>query len=470
MLNNPSFNIQHSTFLNMFITPALLVEIADALRNNTIDLVAYLNQLCDRIDTIEPHIEALLPEENRRQRLIREARDLQRRFPNPENRPPLYGVPVGVKDIFRVDGFPTKAGSQLPSELFEGKEATCVTRLKQAGALILGKTVTTEFAYFEPGPTHNPHNLNHTPGGSSSGSAAGVACGFFPLALGTQTIGSIIRPAAFCGIVGFKPSYNRIPVDGLLIFSKSADHVGLLTQDVAGMELAASILCKDWKSPSPNPSPQGRGTTSPLPLWEGQGEGRFPVLGVPEGKYLEQASAEGLSAFAEQFKTLQDAGYTIKRMRVFDDIDAINHRHRLMTVAEAAQEHAVWFSRYQELYRPKTEEAILKGQQVTGEELNTARAGQLQLRQQLETMKTQAGIDIWISPAATSDAPEGLQATGDPIMNLPWTHAGLPTVTIPAGISQRGLPLGLQFITSFMDDEKLMAWAKQLTAAGAFRT
>jgi Asp-tRNA(Asn)/Glu-tRNA(Gln) amidotransferase A subunit family amidase len=450
----------------VFTAPALVVETADALRNNTIDLVAYLKQLCDRIDTIEPHIEALLPEENRRQRLIREAQELQRRFPNPENRPPLYGVPVGVKDIFRVDGFPTKAGSQLPPELFAGQEATCVTLLKNAGALILGKTVTTEFAYFEPGPTHNPYNLNHTPGGSSSGSAAGVACGFFPLAIGTQTIGSIIRPAAFCGIVGFKPSYNRIPVDGLIIFSKSADHVGLLTQDVAGMELAASILCNDWKIPTPSPSEEG----NVFGNQEGNivGEVGFPVLGIPEGKYLEQASAEGLSAFAEQIKTLQDAGYAIKRIRAFDDIDAINQRHRLLTIAEAAQEHAAWFPRYRELYRPKMAEAIVKGQQVTGEELRTARAGQFQLRQQLETLQTQAGIDIWISPAATGDAPEGLHITGDPIMNLPWTHAGLPTITIPAGASRRGLPFGFQLTISFMDDEKLILWAKQLTESVTF--
>ena len=154
-------------------------------------------------------------------------------------------MPVGVKDIFHAAGFETRAGSQLPPELLTGPEADAVGRLRAAGCLILGKTVTTEFAYYEPEPTRNPHNLAHTPGGSSSGSAAAVAAGLAPLALGTQTIGSVIRPAAFCGIVGFKPSYGRISPEGLIFFSPSLDHVGLFTQDVAGMSLAAAVLCEN---------------------------------------------------------------------------------------------------------------------------------------------------------------------------------------------------------------------------------
>ena len=432
----------------MYLTTAFLAETAEALRHDQINLLDYLTALCDRIEALDPHIEALLPEKERRQRLLREARELQQRFPQPASRPPLYGIPVGVKDIFRVNGLLTQAGSQLPAAEFAGPEAVCVTRLKQAGALILGKTVTTEFAYFEPGPTHNPHNLQHTPGGSSSGSAAGVACGFFPLAIGTQTIGSVIRPAAFCGIIGFKPSYGRIPTDGLIIFSQSADHVGLFAQDVAGVNLAAAVLCNDWQ-PTPVPSQ----------------EGNLPILGVPEGKYLAQASPEGLAAFEASLRQLAQAGYSIKRIRVFDDIDAINRRHRLLTAAEAAQEHAVWFAKYRDLYRPKTAEVILQGQQVSAAELRDARAGQIELRNQLEAVKRQAGIDLWLSPAATGEAPAGLHATGDPIMNLPWTHAGLPALTMPAGASPRGLPLGLQLTASFMHDERLIAWGNNLICA-----
>src|SRR5205807_7593851 len=228
----------------MLISPAPLAATAAALRSGQLDLLTYIDEVCNRIDAAEPLIHALLPEQDRRQRLLTEAEALQKRFPEPASRPPLYGILLGVKDIFHVDGFPTRAGSQLPAELFAGPEAACVTLLRNAGALILGKTISAEFAWIEPGPTHNPHNLNHTPGGSSSGSAAAVAAGFCPLAIGTQTNGSTIRPAAFCGIVGFKPTYARIPTGGLILSSMSLDTVGFFTQDIAGVALVAPLLCQ----------------------------------------------------------------------------------------------------------------------------------------------------------------------------------------------------------------------------------
>src|SRR5438067_4209905 len=228
--------------------PVPLSATAHALRSNQLDLLAFIEDTCERIDAHEPHIHALLPEAGRRARLVSEAKALQERFPDPSTRPALYGIPFGVKDLFNVDGFHTHAGSQLPAHLFAGPEAASVSALLTAGAIILGKTVSTEFAWFEPGPTRNPCNLAHTPGGSSSGSAAAVAAGFCPLALGTQTIGSVIRPAAFCGIVGFKPTYGRIPTAGLILISESVDTVGFFTQDVSGAALAASMLCKDWRT------------------------------------------------------------------------------------------------------------------------------------------------------------------------------------------------------------------------------
>jgi len=232
-------------------------------------------------------VRAFLPEEGRFERLRREEEALQVRWPNrtdpsdpsdpsdSKHRPPLFGVPVGVKDIFHVEGFPTGGGSRLPPEALRGPEAACVKTLKEAGALILGKTVSTEFAYFAPGPTRNPWNPEHTPGGSSSGSAAAVGAGLCSLALGTQTIGSILRPAAFCGVVGFKPSYERISRDGVIPLAPSLDHVGFFTPDVAGAERAAAVLCRDWRPAKP---------------------GRKPRLGVPEGPYLERASGEGRAA------------------------------------------------------------------------------------------------------------------------------------------------------------------------------
>ena len=261
---------------NSLLHPAPLVSTAAALRTGQTDLVGYINRLCDHIDAVEPQVQALVPEPDRRARLLSEAQALLERYPDTNQRPPLFGIPFGVKDIYQADGFETRAGSQVPPAALVGPEADSVTLLRVNGALVLGKTVTTEFAFFEPGPTRNPHNLAHTPGGSSSGSAAAVAAGITPLTLGTQTIGSVIRPAAYCGVVGFKPTYNRISPEGLLFFSRSVDHVGLFTQDVIGMQLAASVLSKDWQSYS---------------------AGGKPVLGIPEGPYLAQASAEALKAF-----------------------------------------------------------------------------------------------------------------------------------------------------------------------------
>ncbi len=420
---------------------ASLAETAAALHTGQLDLLTYINDICDRIDALEPEMQALLPESDRRARLLAEAQALQARFPDPAYRPPLFGIPVGIKDIFFVDSFPTRAGSQLPPELFFGAEGDCVHALRSAGALMLGKTVTTEFAYFEPGPTRNPHNLDYSPGGSSSGSAAAVAAGFCPLAIGTQTIGSTIRPAAFCGIVGFKPGYGRISNNGLILCSNTFDHVGIFTQDVAGAALAASLLCHNWQA-----------------LETGVSDA-LPVLGVPEGPYLAQASPEGLAAFEKQLTLLEKAGYTLRRVTAMEDIEVINRRHSRIVFAEMARVHAAWFAQYESLYRPRTAAAIREGQEVSAEELQLARWDITKLRVQLEALMSQAGIDLWVCPSAPGPPPEGLTSTGSPLMNLPWTPAGLPAISLPAGRAANGLPLGFQCVGAYMADERLLNWA-----------
>ncbi|GER92131.1 amidase [Dictyobacter vulcani] len=416
-----------------------LTATAAALRSGQLDPFTYIERICERIDTLDPQLHALLPEKDRRGRLQADIAALQQRFPDPESRPALYAIPVGIKDTFRVDGFPTRAGSRLPVELFIGPEASCVDMLKAAGACILGKTVTTEFAYFEPGETRNPHNLNHTPGGSSSGSVAAVAAGLCPLALGTQVIGSTIRPAAFCGIVGFKPTYGRIPTDGLVQCADSVEHIGYFTQDVADCSLVAPLLCRDWRSEY------------------SVSVEKLPVLGVPDGPYLAQASAEALSAFEDQLTLLKKAGYSIRRISVFPDIERINRLHMRMVFAEMAQVHAPWLSRYETLYRPRTLAALREGQTVSDEELAQGREGRAMLREVLDALMHEAGIDLWVSPATQGPAPEGLDSTGSPLMNLPWTYAGLPAITVPAGLATNKLPLGLQCVGAAMADEQVLA-------------
>ncbi|WP_137284673.1 amidase [Halorussus salinisoli] len=426
-----------------------LAEAASALRTGRRDVVKYVERLHDRIESVEPTVHALVPEPGRSDRLTAEAAALRDRYPEPRDRPPLYGVPVGVKDIFHTRGLPTRAGSDLPISELTGAEGSAVAALRDAGALVLGKTVTTEFAYFEPGPTRNPHDPQHTPGGSSSGSAAAVAAGETPLALGTQTVGSTIRPAAFCGIVGFKPSYDRIPTDGVLPLAESVDHVGAFTRDVTGMRVAASVLCDDWETVATDDR---------------------PVLGVPTGPYLSQATEVGLDQFDAQVEALERAGYEVRRVRLFNDIDALNERHDRLVAAEAALAHAEWVDEYGDRYAAETADLVREGQSVTVEEVAAVRASRRDLRAEVAAVTAEEGVDVWISPAAPGPAPEGIDGTGDPVMNLPWTHAGVPAVSLPGGRVD-GLPVGLQCVGSFMDDERLLARAQSIAAvlAEAFR-
>lgn len=426
----------------MFTEKSNISEIVKAFHEKSFNTKEYLKNVCKSIDDKDKHVKAMLPEVNRSERLLKDFELLSKTFPDPKKRPPLFGVPVGIKDIINVDGFETKAGSQLPSELFKGKEAGVVKRLKKAGALILGKTVTTEFAYFEPGPTRNPHNTKHTPGGSSSGSAAAVASGYTPLAIGTQTIGSIIRPAAYCGIVGYKPSYDRVPKDGVIPFSISADHIGLFTQDLEGMSIAASVLCTRWKKDAVKIN-------------------KKPTIGIIEGKYLAQADDEIQSFFENIIEKLEKAGYKVKKLNVFEDIEDINILHKKMSAAEFAAVHEAWFENYSELYRKETKKLILEGRKVTIGELSKAKLGRQTFRNYIEDLRKKNKIDVWLSPATTSPAPKGTK-TGSPIINLPWTYAGLPALTIPAGKSKENLPIGLQFSGSFSKDEKLLAMVKEI--------
>ncbi|MXR43329.1 amidase [Halobaculum sp. WSA2] len=438
-------------------TGEALAPLAAAFRTGERDPTAYANTLRDRIEARDPEIHAWVDGAISRAWLTAETEALLERHPRSDSesdagdgadRPPLFGVPVGVKDIFHVDGLPTRAGSDLPPEVLAGQEATAVRRLRAAGATVAGKTHTTEFAYFSPPPTRNPHDLDHTPGGSSSGSAAAVASGTAPLALGTQTVGSIVRPAAFCGVVGFKPTRGRLPTDGVIPLSRSVDHVGTFTRDVAGAALAASVLLDGWDE-------QRAGErTEP------------PTLGVPTGPYLDQPSEVGREAFERALDSLANAGYELVRVEAFPDIDDVNDRHDTLVAAEAALAHGEWYGRYGDRYADATRELIEDGLSTPVSALVRGRRGRDALRDSLAETADDHGIDAWIAPAAPGPAPEGIDDTGDPAMNLPWTHAGLPTIGLPAG-DVDGLPVGVQVAAEFDADERLLAWADEI--AGAVR-
>ena len=420
---------------------APLAETVERLRNGDLTVDDYLADLRERVDAVEPEVQAFVdaPEWDR---LESEAATLVERAADGEDLP-LYGSTVGVKDIIHVDGLPTRANSGIPPEALAGPEASCVTRLREAGCLVLGKTVTTEFAATtqKTGPTRNPHNLAHTPGGSSSGSAAAVAAGLCPLALGTQTGGSTLRPAAFCGIVGFKSTFQRIPTDSVIEVSGSLDHVGVYTQDVAGMERAAAVMCDDWDDTVEASD--------------------SPTLGVPTGPYLDQVRAEADEAFETHREALDAAGYEIREVDLFEDIEAATDRHRTLMVTEAALAHHERFEAHSDGYCEDVSETIAEGRAETVETLARVREYQKEFTADIEATMDAEGVDLWVCPPALGTAPEGIESTGDASMNMPWTLAGMPAVSLPGGTVE-GLPVGLQVVASTGEDERLLDWAEDI--------
>ena len=405
------------------------------------DLRAYYQALGDRISAEDQTLQVFVPGTFDRQGIEAQVERCLALFPDSSTRPPLFAMPVGVKDIFHCAGFTTRCGSRLPPELFQGPEAESVSRLKSAGAVVMGKTATTEFAYFAPAKTRNPVNPDHTPGGSSSGSAAGVAAGFFDVALGTQTVGSVIRPASYCGVVGFKPSLGRITTDGVVPFSVTVDHVGVFCRSATALPALMAVLDPSWQ---PVPEPDNL------------------RLGIPVGPYLMQAEEQTLAAFETQKNRLARAGIEIVAVPVLEDIHAINARHTTLISAEIARVHAPWFEDHQDLYRTKTREIILTGQAVAESEMAGLQDACLALRRVLSEAMGRFRIDAFACPSTTGEAPVGLDTTGSPLMNLPWTHAGLPAVSLPAGSGPGGLPLGMQLVGDFGRDEGLVGAAMML--------
>jgi len=415
-------------------------HLAHEFRSGKLPITNYVSQIESFFEKCEPSILSFISEENRFERLRKDAQKLLARYPDVKNRPPIFGMLVGVKDIFHVNGYTTQAGSRLPANELQGREAASVTKLKNSGALILGKTVTTEFAYFTPGPTRNPHNPEHTPGGSSSGSAAAVGAGLCDVALGTQTIGSVIRPAAFCGVVGFKPTYERISREGVIPLSPTFDHVGFFTNDVATAKQVASVVISNWE----------------LVI-----EDKKPILGIPDGVYLKNTTTEGLEHF-ESICQLLSTNYQIRSVRLMEDFQPIRDRQDAIMSYDASQVHKEWFAKYESLYSQKFTDLIKRGQLITNSQLQNAFQARDEFRNQITQTMNANNIDLWICPPAVGPAPKGLDNTGDPVMCLPWTQIGFPAINIPAGKNDEGLPMGFQVVGKWNSDESLFNWAEDL--------
>jgi aspartyl-tRNA(Asn)/glutamyl-tRNA(Gln) amidotransferase subunit A len=362
-----------------------------------------------------------------RERAQREADRLSALLAAGEDLGPLHGIPVGVKDIVDVQGLPTEAGSPLLKGRVADEDAPVVACLRQAGAIILGKTVTTEFACLDPAATRNPWNLTHTPGGSSSGSAAAVALHMCFAALGSQTAGSLTRPAAYCGVAALKPTFGVLDLTGVVPISSHLDHLGVIARCTA--DLGALLTAMQ--------TGQSSATTWTVP-------DQSPRLHVIEQFFLEQADEDVRGVTEAACERLRQAGAALASLTLPRSFAPVHLMHHFIMAVDAADNHCETFSEHASAYRPKVASLISEGLATMA--LDYARA----LRHQAifrRDMAAVLGADrIAVTPATPTAAPAGLDSTGDPSFNTPWSHAGLPTVTIPCGLTPAGLPCGLQFI------------------------
>jgi aspartyl-tRNA(Asn)/glutamyl-tRNA(Gln) amidotransferase subunit A len=350
-------------------------------------------------------------------------------------RGPLHGVPIAIKDIFHVSGMTTTCGAAPAFHIRATRDATSVARLRAAGAIVLGKAHTTEFAYFEPAPTRNPWNPAHTPGGSSSGSAAAVAARMAPLALGTQTVGSVLRPAAYCGVVGFKGTLGLIPTDGVVPLAWSFDHVGVFARAVADVALAASVLAA---RPLPAPPP------------------RPPRLALaPE--LLDRATPEVAATVRAAATRFAGAGASVDEVTLPASFAGVHAAGRSVLEAEAAAYHEDLYRAHAGEYRARTRELIAGGLACPAVAYVRAQRARLAFRE--DVMPLLSAYDALLSPTAPSTAPEGLAATGDPWFCAPWSFAGVPAISLPSGVSPRGLPHAVQLVGAASHDAGLLAVA-----------
>ena len=355
----------------------------------------------------------------------------------------LHGVPVGLKDIIDTRDMPTTYGSAAYRDHQPGADAQCVNALREQGAIILGKTVTTEFAFFAPGSTVNPHNHKHTPGGSSSGSAAAVADFHIPLSLGTQTAGSIIRPASFNGIFGYKPSYNAYPNQGIHPLAPSLDTLGTFARSVDDLSLLGAVLGTQAQQVDTLAKP--------------------PRLAVVRTPYWSQGSIDMRNAFNDFLRLAESNGVAVVEAAeaipsIDDQILEISKAQFSLMALEAKDILAPIAAEHGELIRAETKNLIdigLNAPPNAMDEIHSARTVTADLVQSLFELG-----DVIATPSALGAAPEGIDATGDPVFNRAWTFARLPCIHLPLAKSTENLPLGLQIVGSPSGDSALLSYAK----------
>jgi Asp-tRNA(Asn)/Glu-tRNA(Gln) amidotransferase A subunit family amidase len=377
-------------------------------------------------------------------------------------RGPLAGIPVAIKDIIATHDMPTTNGSPIYRDHVPAADAWVVERLRNLGATIFGKTVSTEFAWRHPGPTVNPWNPEHTPGGSSSGSAAAVAAGLVPLALGTQTLGSVIRPAAFNGVVGLKPSFGAIPRVGVHPLSFSLDHVGFFARRVDDVALGLSLLAG-----TSDGDIHGR----PLPSFTIDiGSGVTPLdkprLAIVRFAKYERAESEQKQVFEATIETLRSAGAVVEELEL-TALDAINWSAiNTIMLSEATVIFSDLIARFPDRVSDVMKGHVEAGKTKSAMDYLAAKAAQEKRRAAIGAELD--GFDAVLTLPAFGEAPRGLAATGDAEYCAPWTFIGAPAVTVPAGFGRNGLPLGVQITGRYRDDVRVLRVAKWVEATLGF--
>ena len=365
----------------------------------------------------------------------------------------LHGVPLGIKDIYDTGDMPTELGSPIHAGRTPRRDAVCVARLRQAGAVIMGKTVTTEFAYFHPGKTANPHDPRRTPGGSSSGSAAAVAAMMVQGAIGSQTNGSVIRPAAFCGVVGFKPTHGTIPRSGGLLLSRALDHVGAFARTIEDAALLAEIMAgfdegdPDTRVTATPPFAAIAAAEPPLPP-------RFAFMKTPAWNKAEPATVQ---AFAELVAAL---GEQAGEVTAPSGLEHVFDLHGCIMQVEMAANLRPEYTRAREKLSTKLRDLLDQAQQRRAVDYRTALDQIGPVNDGFDALYDE--FDAILTPSAPGPAPLGLDATGDPAFCTIWSYLGMPAITLPLLKSEDGMPIGVQLVGRRGNDARLLRTARWL--------
>jgi len=366
---------------------------------------------------------------------------------------PLHGIPVGIKDIFDTDDFPTENGTVISAGRRPMKDCTAVSLLKAAGAVIMGKTVTTELAVYSPGKTRNPHDPERTPGGSSSGSAAAVAAGMVPLAIGSQTNGSVIRPASFCGVVGFKPTHGRISRAGVLALSRTLDHVGVFARSLEDAALISECLMA-YDPGDPDTKPSAAPSLQEIILQDPPYEPRFAFVKSP---VWDQAAPDAQAGFEELQEFLGDNCDEVSLPGEF--VPAVGNLRNIMN-ADLARYLSPYMKQGEDRLSDTLRAMIDDGKSVSAVDYNDAVDQISPLAAWVQTLGEE--YDTILTPATCGEAPLGLDATGDPVFCTTWTYLGVPAVTIPLMEGDNAMPIGVQLVGPRGDDARLLRSARWL--------